>query len=163
MQELKLKNLVLRRMVESDFDFFTILTQDVDITKYFINFIDSNFFDEMIIGQQSEENLFLVVCNENRLPIGILNALYTANNQWLIEYAILSSYRRKGYIYAVLSFICQNSLTFLTAFQTNKSDISSLLFDVKDDNFASQGVLKKLAHNLNLELEIQKDFYEIVF
>lgn len=163
MQELNFKNLVLRRMVESDFDFFTILTQDVAITKYFINFTDSNFFDEMIIGQQSEESIFLVVCNENRIPIGIFNALYTANNQWLIEYAILSSYRRKGYIYDVLSFICQNSHAFLTAFQTNKSDISSLLFDVKDDNYASQGVLKKLTHNLNLELQVQKDFYEIVF
>lgn len=160
------ERLSLRRMTEDDFDFFVTLTHDSSITKYFGNFRNlknpEEEFSETILGQQNHGNLFLVICNEKNVPMGIFDAFYTANGQWLIEYALLKQYRQHGYITELLTHICQNDFEFMSVFKTNKNSISSLLFEVKQDNINSQKVLSKVAEKLNLTLDVDDIWYEII-
>lgn len=166
MDTFKTERLTLRRMTEDDFDFFVTLTHDTSITKYFGNFRNLKNpveeFTETILGQQNHGNLFLVICGKNNIPIGILDAFYTANGQWLIEYALLREYRRKGYLTELLTSICQNDFEFMSVFKTNKNSISSLLFEVQHDNIYSQKVLSKVAEKLNLELDVDDTWYTLI-
>lgn len=167
MEAFQTERLILRRMTEDDFDFFVTLTHDQSITKYFGNFRNlknpEKEFSETILGQQNHGNLFLVICTKDNIPIGILDAFYTANGQWLIEYALLRQYRRKGYLTELLAEICQNDFEFMSVFKTNKNSISSLLFEVQHDNIYSQKVLSKVAEKLNLELDVDDTWYTLVF
>lgn len=167
METFETQNLSVRRMTESDFDFFVTLTNDSTITKYFTSFSNiknpKEEFYETIIGQQNHGNLFLVICLKNGTPIGILDAFYMANNEWLVEYALLKPYRKNGYIFELLSHICKHDFEFLSVFKTNHASISGLVFDIKSDNIASQKVVTKLARTLNLALDIDDFLYEITF
>ena len=159
----KTQRLLLRRLTEDDFDFFVTLTQDSLITKYFANFRDLENpqydFYETIINQQNHGNLFLAICNGDNIPIGILDAFYTANGQWLVEYALLDQYRHNGYLTEILIEICQNDFEFMSIFKTNQSSISSLLFEIQSDNIYSQKVLFKVAKKLGLKLDVDNTCY----
>lgn len=153
-------------MTEVDFDFFVTLTHDSSITKYFDNFRNITNpeleFSETILGQQNHGNLFLVICTKDGTAIGILDAFYTANGQWMVEYALLPQYRRNGYIVELLTQICQNDFEFVSGFKTNQNSISSLLFEVKPDNIYSQKVLSKVAQKLNVKLDVDGIWYELI-
>ena len=160
------QRLYLRRMTEIDFNFFVTLTQDNSITKYFGNFRNLNNpkedFTETILGQQNHGNLFLTICKNDDTPIGILDAFYTANGKWLVEYALLSQYRRHGYITELLIQICKNDFEFMSTFKTNKNTISSLIFEIQPDNVWSQKVISKVAKKLNLALDADDIWYELI-
>lgn len=164
MDTFQTQRLILRRMTKVDFNFFVTLIKDDLITKYFSSFKyikrPKYFFLNEIISKQNHGNLFLVICDKSYTPIGILFA-YAAHNQWLVEYALLSQYRRQGFVTELLTAICQNDFDFLVAFKTNKSLISSLLFEVKNDNIASQKLIQKVAQNLNLKLDVNNKFYTL--
>lgn len=163
------KRLIIERLTEGDFEFFCEIANDSVVSKYFASWNDvenmEEFFKNEILLKQDSGCLFLVIRQKSDLmPVGFFNALYYNDcgaSSWLIEYALLESYRKHGYITELLSYICENDFEFLSIFRTNKTSLSTLIFEVKSDNLDSIRVIKKLSSNSNYSLTVGKHYYYI--
>lgn len=159
-------SLLIERLDESDWNFFQEIAGDARIRLYFSEYKKRNnglkkYFLEEMIDAQNEKTIFLVIRLKDETPVGFVNLYYVMNGEWLCEYGILESYRKRGYMMEVLDNIYSRKEEFLRTIEANEKDgMYVLIFKVANDNIASDKLIKKFkeAHTLRGEPLTQSFF-----
>lgn len=157
--------LLLERLNENDVDFFMQIAGDNRVRLYFKEYRNrrknglKKYYLEEVVDKQGAYNLALVIRLKDETPIGFINLYYVQAGEWLCEYAVLESFRRKGYVTEVLDNLCDRNVEFLLTFGIH-SAMTNLIFEVTNDNYASSKLIKKfmMMHCLRGETSMKSYF-----
>jgi len=150
------KRLLIEMFSHEDFYFFKEIASDQLVKKFFKewkNTMDCVYFWEREIMSQTADNLYLVIRTQEYIPIGFINLFYMANNCWVVEYAIIETYRNNNYMTEVLEYIYKNPSSFLKTFNSNR-ECTQLWFDLRENNPASERVLKKISKKFHSNIRM---------
>lgn len=158
--------LIIERISRGDLKFFEAITGDSMVRRYFKEYRLTkeeleDFFEKEIIQKQSPYNLFLSIKKRDETFVGILSMYYISNGCWLIEYALLEAYRKKGYMTEVLNHLFTDGLEFLVTFGCNVISIDELIFEVPNENMDSSYLIQKISVKNRKSYEMSsKPFYD---